>query len=336
MRLPRTTARILLPAAALALVAFAGVHQSRAAVANSGPPARIVFPVVGKTSFSDDFGDPRPGGPHQGNDVIAARHTPIVAAEAGTVQLWTQSASAGCMLYLHGRSGTTYLYIHLNNDLGAKNDNQGRCVAGVAYAPGLRDGQRVAAGALLGFVGDSGDANGAHPHLHFELHPGGGRAVSPYRWLKRGRHLLYPGATRRDSASPLAIKLTGTVLAVSSGTTDGRLKMAVRRVKLPGLKAVAPGRSVVLDVPETATIVDGGGVTPSPARLDDLARGDPVIAWSTIIAPGLRSELAQPGTIAADRLLYNDALASSTARVASTTGLEAGAGRTRISFRLRD
>jgi hypothetical protein len=112
--------------------------------------------------------------------------------------------------------------------------------------------------------------------------------------------------------------------------------MAVRRVKLPGLKAVAPGRSVVLDVPETATIVDGGGVTPSPARLDDLARGDPVIAWSTIIAPGLRSELAQPGTIAADRLLYNDALASSTARVASTTGLEAGAGRTRISFRLRD
>jgi hypothetical protein len=266
-----------------------------------------VFPVVGKTSFSDDFGDPRPGGTHQGNDMIAARHTPVVAAEAGTVRLWTRSASAGCMVYLHGRSGTTYLYIHLNNDLGAKNDNQGRCVAGVAYAPGLRDGQRVAAGALLGFVGDSGDANGAHPHLHFELHPGGGRAVSPYRWLKRARHLLYPGATRGDSATPLAIKLTGTVLAVSSGTTDRRLKMAVRRVKLPGLKAVAPGRSVVLDVPETATIVDGGGGTPSPVPLDYAAKGDPVIAWSTIVAPGLRSELAQPGTIAADRLLYNDA-----------------------------
>jgi hypothetical protein len=266
-----------------------------------------VFPVVGKTSFSDDFGDPRPGGTHQGNDMIAARHTPVVAAEAGTVRLWTRSASAGCMLYLHGRSGTTYLYIHLNNDLGAKNDNQGRCVAGVAYAPGLRDGQRVAAGALLGFVGDSGDANGAHPHLHFELHPGGGRAVSPYPWLKRARHLLYPGATKRESATPLAIKLTGTVLAVSSGTTDGRLRMAVRRVKLPGLRTVAPGRSVVLDVPETATIVDGGGVTPSPVPLDYGAKGDPVIAWSTIVTPGLRSELAQPGAIAADRLLYNDA-----------------------------
>jgi hypothetical protein len=307
MRLPRTTARILLPAAALVLVASAGVHKSRAAVANSAPPTRIVFPVVGKTSFTDDFGDPRPGGPHQGNDVIAARHTPVVAAEAGTVQLWTRSASAGCMLYLHGRSGTTYLYIHLNNDLGAGNDNRGRCKAGVAYAPGLRDGQKVAAGALLGFVGDSGDANGAHPHLHFELHPGGGRAVSPYRWLERARHLLYPGATARDSVTPFEIKVTGTVLAVSSDTSDGRLKMAVRRVKLPGLKTVAPSRSVVLDVPETATIDYGGGATPIPVPLDNLAKGDPVIAWSTIVTPGLRSELAQPGTIAADRLLYNDA-----------------------------
>ena len=307
MRLPRTTARILLVAAALALVALAGVHQSRATVANSAPPARIVFPVVGKTIFTDDFGDPRPGGTHQGNDLVAARHTPVVAAEAGPVQQWTRSASAGCMLYLHGRSGTTYLYIHLNNDLGAGNDNQGRCTGGVAYAPGLRDGQKVAAGALLGFVGDSGDANGAHPHLHFELHPGGGRAVSPYPWLKNARHLLYPGATTQKLvAPPLAIKLTGTVLAVSSYTTDGRLKIAVRRVKLPGQKPVAPARSVVLDVPETATIAYGGGATATPVPLDFATEGDPVTAWSTIDVPGLRSELAQPGTLAADRLLYSD------------------------------
>ena len=306
MRLPRTTARILFTAAALTLVASAGAHQTRAALAHSAPPARIVFPVVGKTTFADDFGDPRGQGTHQGNDLVAARRTPVVAAEAGTVQRWTRSASAGCMLYLRGRSGTTYLYIHLNNDLGAGNDNRGHCTGGVAYARGLHDGQKVAAGALLGFVGDSGDANGAHPHLHFELHPRGGRAVSPYRWLKRARHLLYPGATAQDSVTPLAIRLTGTVLAVSSDTTDGRLKIAVRRVKLPGLRAVAPGRSVVLDVPDTATIVHGGGIAPSPVTLDHGTAGDPVIAWSTILTPGLRSELARPGTLAADRLLYND------------------------------
>ncbi|HKN64028.1 MAG TPA: M23 family metallopeptidase [Gaiellaceae bacterium] len=264
-----------------------------------------MFPVVGKTTYSDDFGDPRGQGIHEGNDMLAARHTPVVAAEAGTVKRWTRSASAGCMLYLYGRSGTTYLYIHLNNDLGAGNDNRGRCTDGTAYAPGLRDGQKVAAGALLGFVGDSGDANGIHPHLHFELHPGGGPAVSPYRWLKRARHLLYPGATRAP-VSPLGIRLTGTVLSVSTDASDGRVAIAVHRVKLPGAKPVAPARSVVLDVPETATIDYGGGPTPSPVRLDYLTPGDPVTAWSTIFTPGLRSELASPGTLAADRLLYTD------------------------------
>lgn len=304
MRLPRTTARILLAAAALVLVAPAGAQQFRAAAAKSAPPARIVFPVLGKTTYSDDFGDPRGQGIHEGNDMLAARHTPVVAAEAGTVKRWTRSASAGCMLYLYGRSGTTYLYIHLNNDLGAGNDNRGRCTDGTAYAPGLRDGQKVAAGALLGYVGDSGDANGIHPHLHFELHPGGGRAVSPYRWLKRARHLLYPGATR-DPVAPLAIKLNGTVLAVNSDTTDGSLTIAVRRVKLPGKKPVAPARSVVLDVPETASIVDGGGPTPISVPLDYATEGDPVTAWSTILTPGLRSELARPGTLSADRLLLD-------------------------------
>jgi hypothetical protein len=317
MHLPRTTARILLTAAALALVALAGVHEiSRAAAANSAAPARLVFPVVGKTTYVDDFGDPRPGGPHQGNDLLAARHTPVVAVEAGTVQKWTQSASAGCMLYLHGRSGTTYLYIHLNNDLGSGNDNRGHCTDGVAYAPGLHNGEKVAAGALLGFVGDSGDANGIHPHLHFELHPHGGRAVSPYRRLRQARHLLYPGVTARDiaraAATPLTIKLTGTVLAVSSGstdgTTDGSLKIAVHRVKLPNQKAFAPGRSVVLDVPQDATIeYGGGGATPTPVPLDYAIAGQPVTAWSTIVTPGLRSELAPPGALAADRVLYNDA-----------------------------
>src|SRR5207248_113958 len=100
-----------------------------------------------------------------------------VAVESGTVQLWTTSATAGCMLYLHGDSGTTYLYIHLNNDLTAHNDNRGSCVAGTAYAPGLKSGTHVAVGQLVGFVGDSGDANGIHPHLHFEVHPNDGAAV---------------------------------------------------------------------------------------------------------------------------------------------------------------
>ena len=171
-----------------------------AAGASAAPDKRVprlIFPVVGTVSYTDDFGQPRAGGTHQGNDILAARHAPAVAVEAGTVKFWTTSAQAGCMLYLYGASGTTYLYIHLNNDLTAHNDNQGSCVAGTSYAPGLKSGARVAAGQLIGYVGDSGDANGIHPHLHFEVHPNDGGAVDPYPYLRKAQPLMFyakPGA----------------------------------------------------------------------------------------------------------------------------------------------
>src|SRR3954454_4135298 len=137
----------------LALVAGANASQAK-------PVPRRVFPVIGAVTYSDDFGAPRAGGAHQGNDILAAKKAPSVAVEAGKVKFWTTSATAGCMLYLYGDSGTTYLYIHLNNDVTMKNDNRGKCKPGMSYAPGLKDGAHVAAGELVGFVGDSGDANG--------------------------------------------------------------------------------------------------------------------------------------------------------------------------------
>src|SRR3954469_674727 len=162
---------VLVVAAALA---FAGTS-----VAKSGAPP-LLFPVVGPVTYTNDFGDPRAGGTHEGNDLLGTKRAAVVAVEDGTIKFWTTSASAGCMLYLYGASGTMYEYIHLNNDLGKGNDNRGRCVAGMSYARGLKDGSRVAAGQTIGFVGDSGDANGIHPHLHFEVHPGGKSATDPY------------------------------------------------------------------------------------------------------------------------------------------------------------
>ncbi len=179
---------ILVAASAAAFAAAAGAHTSALPRSTSAAPARLVFPVIGHASFFDDFGAARGQGGHQGNDILAQRQAPVVAVEAGSVELWTRSPGAGCMLYLHGESGTSYQYVHLNNDLTVTNDNKGSCVDGVAYASGLHDGQSVRAGQLLGYVGDSGDADGMHPHLHFELHPGDGAAVSPYRWLRRARH----------------------------------------------------------------------------------------------------------------------------------------------------
>ena len=134
----RTIARALL------LLALFGVAAGSAAAIPVDPGLRppvpkppkpkharqIVFPVLGTVDFSDDYGAPRPQGPHEGIDILAPRHALALAAEAGRVRFYTGSGRAGCMLYLDGKSGTTYYYIHLNNDLTNGNDNRGGCKVG--------------------------------------------------------------------------------------------------------------------------------------------------------------------------------------------------------------
>lgn len=301
---PTTVAFSLLFVAALA-VATARAHAS--APTNAGPPpARIVFPVVGPAQFSDDFGDPRAQGGHRANDVLAGWRAPLVAVEDGTVKLWTRSASAGCMLYLYGRSGTSYQYVHLNNDLTPRNDDRGGCVGGVAYAPGLVDGQQVRAGELLGFVGDSGDAAGKHPHVHFELHPRDGAAVSPYRWLRRARRLVYAAPA---DPQPLTLRLSGSVRSVTPDPATGeqRLAIALRRVRLSNGRPLASDRSVVVRVPATASVTHRAAPAARPAGLAEAATGEPVSATVELDRPTLRTQIAAPGALEASALLLEGA-----------------------------
>lgn len=298
-RLPTTAVlATLLVAASTGGSVAANAPPSAASVQSA---ATIVFPVVGPAQFSDDFGAPRAQGGHQANDVLAEWRSPLVAVEDGTVKLWTRSASAGCMLYLYGRSGTTYQYVHLNNDLTRRNDNRGGCVAGVAYAPGLVDGQRVGAGELLGFVGDSGDAAGKHPHVHFELHPHDGAAVSPYRWLVRARRLIY--AAPKDG-KPLTLTLSGKVSRVTTDPAGApRLAISVRRVRLSNGGTLASDRAVVLGVPATALIQHRAVPAARPATIDEAAPGETVSATVELNEPSLRTQIAAPGALAAVRLL---------------------------------
>ena len=146
MRNRRSTVRGVVAILAAALVAgpaAASPHSGEAV-----PPGTIVFPVVGPYRYTNDFGDPRGQGRHEGNDILAPKKAPVVAIEPGRIKFWTTSARAGCMLYLYGASGTMYEYIHLNNDLTAANDNKGKCVDGVSYAPGLENGEYVTAGQI--------------------------------------------------------------------------------------------------------------------------------------------------------------------------------------------
>ena len=225
--------------AMLALVAGANASQAKSV-------PRLVFPVIGAVTYSDDFGAPRAGGSHQGNDILADKKSPAVAVESGKVKFWTTSAAAGCMLYLYGDSGTTYLYIHLNNDLTMKNDNRGSCVAGTSYAPGLKDGARVAAGQLIGYVGDSGDANGIHPHLHFEVHPNDGSAVDPYPYLRKAQPLMFYAKTN----TTVSLSLTGTIVSAFAGT----LALRTSEIQVDTSKPVAVNRKIVLSLPDATPV----------------------------------------------------------------------------------
>ncbi|MGZ4309958.1 MAG: M23 family metallopeptidase [Gaiellaceae bacterium] len=276
----------------------ASAGYSRAPAAPKQPPQTIVFPVLGPTSYIDDFGAPRAGGPHQGIDILAPKRALALAAEAGTIKFWTHSATAGCMLYLYGASGTTYLYIHLNNDLTKGNDNKGKCVAGTAYAKGLKNGAKVAAGQVVGYVGDSGDANGIHPHLHFELHPSGGKAADPYPWLQSGQHLLF--ASSRGTA--FTLDLRGTVTAVTADTL--RLK-ATSVTAWPMKQGQSLSLKLLVTVPSSAIVqtVKGIGKPGAPADLLDAKPGQKVQVWTGAAPTTLKAERG-------DELVLNASLVS--------------------------
>jgi Peptidase family M23 len=290
------TARVLPTLVLLAL----GLAAAGFAAPSGKPPARIIFPVIGPAQYTDDFGDARWQGRHEGNDIVSVRRALAVAAEAGTVEFdHSAHGAGGCMLYLYGRSGTKYLYVHLNNDLTPKNDNRGKCVPGTAFPKGLRTGQKVNAGQPIGYVGDSGDADGASPHLHFELHPGGGGAVSPYPWLRRAYRLLFYA----PEGSPFSLALTGRVSAVEQQLL--RLKVETLRWWPAGLRVTNINRTLGIDVAST----DVTGPKPSlgipVSRMATLV-GRRVTVW-TLPTPATRAaQLGRDGELFAGRVVLLD------------------------------
>lgn len=137
-------------------------------IAPGASPYLLVFPVAGANSYTDDFGDARHQGSHEGTDVMADRGTPLLAvADARVIRLSrTESGLGGVSLWLERADGTQYYYAHMTT-----------------ITDGLAEGSKVAVGQLVGTVGNTGDARYGAAHLHFEIHPGGGSATNPYPHL---------------------------------------------------------------------------------------------------------------------------------------------------------
>jgi hypothetical protein len=288
----RTTARgllVLIPLALATGVAVAG--------AGTKPVPRLVFPVVGPVTYTDDFGAPRGRGVHEGNDLMAPRKALAVAAEAGTVKFHNTSRAAGCMLYLDGVSGTQYLYIHLNNDLGNTNDNKGTCKPGIAFAPGLKSGQRVEAGEHIAYVGDSGDANWAGPHLHFEVHPGGGAPVSPYPYLRKARKLLWSAR----AGSTVTLSLTGTFVSLENNVL--RMKVGSLKVLPKGPTVQKVGRTLDLALYSNAVIERADGARLSLTRLSRLLPAQRITVRTSPAGTSLQEKLGAPSALVSDRVV---------------------------------
>lgn len=166
---------------AVATVMVIGVTVAGTSV-GAGEPSTIVFPVAGKNSYRDTFGAPRDGGSrsHKGTDIIAARLVPVVAILDGVVTVVGRGRKAGTWIELRHDGGWRSRYLHLNNDSPGTDDGRGRGVV-----PGIRVGVPVTAGQVIGYVGDSGNAENTTPHVHFEIRRASGEAINPYPILRR-------------------------------------------------------------------------------------------------------------------------------------------------------
>jgi len=156
-----------------------------AAAALDGDVYPMIFPHVGgvTTGYSDTFGACRGGAGcprrHEGIDIMAPKMVPIVAVASGTVG-WIDDEQGGdcCAMALEHDDGWQSWYIHMNNDTPGTDDGQGW-----GFADGIAEGVHVGAGQLIGWVGDSGNAESTGSHTHFELHQPDGTVINPYPHL---------------------------------------------------------------------------------------------------------------------------------------------------------
>lgn len=134
-------------------------------------PTAVAMPVagVGARAVADTFGAPRGADrSHEGVDIFARRGTDVVSATRGVVSSVREGGLGGRQVWVLGPAGQRHYYAHLDD-----------------WAPGLAEGDVVDVGTVLGSVGDTGNARGTPPHLHYGIYGSGG-AIDPLPLLLAG------------------------------------------------------------------------------------------------------------------------------------------------------
>jgi murein DD-endopeptidase MepM/ murein hydrolase activator NlpD len=194
-----------------------------------------VFPVYGPSSFIDSFGAPRADVSwHHGDDIFAPLGAPLLACASGTVFSVGWNKIGGNRLWIRDEQGNEFYYAHLS-----------------AFSPLAKNGAHVNAGDVVGFVGNTGDAEGTPYHLHFEIHPVGllglgyDGAVDPTSYLSAWERLEDVPITAEGAWAPTpapntaapkpgAIVLQVSDISSASGLDPGSLQRAVAPVSSEG------------------------------------------------------------------------------------------------------
>jgi murein DD-endopeptidase MepM/ murein hydrolase activator NlpD len=180
--------------------------SSGAAIALGG----FYFPVTPPFNFADTFGAPRMTGTkyehtHEGTDVFGAFGSPVLAVSRGVIVRMGVAKLGGNKLWLKSVDGTEYYYAHLS-----------------AFVEGTTDGSVVEAGDIIGFLGDSGNAKGTPPHVHFEVHPGGEGPVNPFPFLDAVR--------KSDSTALLKASIAATATTLPAAV-PGQIRAGIGFVR---------------------------------------------------------------------------------------------------------
>ncbi len=162
---------------------------------------------------------------HHGEDIFAPLGAPVLAVASGIVYSVGWNDIGGNRLWLRDTRGNEFYYAHLS-----------------AFSPLAVNGAHVEAGDVLGFVGNSGDAETTPPHLHFEIHPvdllmlGYDGVINPYQYLLRWKRLedvrFIAGAgwaptSGRRAPNPGAYLLSAEDISSASGLEPGSLERAL-------------------------------------------------------------------------------------------------------------